>query len=98
MDIEGLGDKLVDQLVDQKAVRSAADLYRLGVSAPAALERMGKSRPPIWWTRLPRVAKTTLQRFLFGLVSGMWAKPPHAIWRATLVASTRHGCAHRKAH
>ncbi|HEX4883129.1 MAG TPA: NAD-dependent DNA ligase LigA, partial [Casimicrobiaceae bacterium] len=40
MDIEGLGDKLVDQLVDAGIVRTAADLYTLGVAKLAALERM----------------------------------------------------------
>jgi DNA ligase (NAD+) len=41
MDIEGLGDKIVDQLVDLNLVRTPADLYRLGFSALANLERMG---------------------------------------------------------
>ncbi len=42
MDIEGLGDKLVDQLVDQGLVRSCGDLYRLEADTLAGLERMGK--------------------------------------------------------
>ena len=42
MDIEGLGDKLVDQLVDARLVRTPADLYRLGVAKLAALERMAE--------------------------------------------------------
>ena len=42
MDIEGLGDKLVDQLVDEQLVRTPADLYRLGVAKLAALERMAE--------------------------------------------------------
>ncbi|HEX6017031.1 MAG TPA: NAD-dependent DNA ligase LigA, partial [Burkholderiaceae bacterium] len=40
MDIEGLGDKLVDQLVDGGVIRTLPDLYRLGVAKLAALERM----------------------------------------------------------
>ena len=40
MDIEGLGEKLVDQLVDGGIVRTAADLYKLGLANLAALERM----------------------------------------------------------
>ncbi|HSW83223.1 MAG TPA: NAD-dependent DNA ligase LigA, partial [Usitatibacter sp.] len=40
MDIEGLGDKLVDQLVDAGIVRTPADLYKLGIAKLAALERM----------------------------------------------------------
>ncbi len=42
MDIEGLGEKLVDQLVDKGLVRSVADLYRLGEEQLLGLERMGK--------------------------------------------------------
>lgn len=42
MDIEGLGDKLVDQLVDQKLVRTYGDLYRLTPDQLLTLERMGK--------------------------------------------------------
>jgi DNA ligase (NAD+) len=42
MDIEGLGDKLVDQLVDAGLVRTPADLYKLGVAKLAALERMAE--------------------------------------------------------
>src|SRR5262249_18473309 len=40
MDIEGLGDKVVEQLVDQGIVRTPADLYKLGVAKLAALDRM----------------------------------------------------------
>lgn len=42
MDIEGLGDKLVDQLVEQELVRSCGDLYRLDAHRLAKLERMGE--------------------------------------------------------
>ncbi len=42
MDIEGLGDKLVDQLVEQELVRSCGDLYRLDARTLARLERMGE--------------------------------------------------------
>ncbi|MBL8520344.1 MAG: NAD-dependent DNA ligase LigA [Betaproteobacteria bacterium] len=67
MDIEGLGDKLVEQLVDQKVVRNAADLYRLGVSALAALERMGDKSAANLIDAIAKSRETTLQRFLFGL-------------------------------
>ncbi|MBL8514754.1 MAG: NAD-dependent DNA ligase LigA [Betaproteobacteria bacterium] len=67
MDIEGLGDKLVDQLVDQKVVRNAADLYRLGVSSLAALERMGDKSATNLVEAITKSRDTTLQRFLFGL-------------------------------
>ena len=42
MDVEGLGDKLVDQLVDGGVVRTPADLYKLGVAKLAELERMAE--------------------------------------------------------
>jgi len=42
MDIEGLGEKLVDQLVDLEIVRTPADIYRLDVATLAGLERMGE--------------------------------------------------------
>src|SRR5262249_49847057 len=42
MDVEGLGTKLIDQLVDKGLVRNLADLYRLDEPTLAALERMGK--------------------------------------------------------
>ena len=42
MDIDGLGEKLIDQLVDKKLVQSLADLYRLDAPTLAGLERMGK--------------------------------------------------------
>ena len=42
MDIEGLGEKLVDQLVEKKLVRSVADLYRLDQARVESLDRMGK--------------------------------------------------------
>jgi DNA ligase (NAD+) len=42
MDIEGLGDKIVDQLVDAGVVRTPADLYTLGVAKIAQLERMAE--------------------------------------------------------
>ncbi len=42
MDIEGLGDKVVDQLVDAGMIRTLPELYKLGVLKLAALERMGE--------------------------------------------------------
>ena len=42
MDIDGLGEKLIDQLVDKNLVKSLADLYRLDAATLADLERMGK--------------------------------------------------------
>jgi DNA ligase (NAD+) len=67
MDIEGLGSKLVDQLVDQGLVKDAADLYRLSASQLAGLERMGEKSAANLEQALVRSKETTLARFLFAL-------------------------------
>jgi DNA ligase (NAD+) len=67
MDIEGLGDKLVEQLVDQKIIRNAADLYRLGLASLASLERMGEKSAANLIAGIEKSRQTTLQRFLFAL-------------------------------
>lgn len=67
MDIEGLGDKLVDQLVDGGIVRTLPDLFKLGVTALTALERMGDKSAANLVEGLAKARTTTLARFLFGL-------------------------------
>ncbi|WP_455554855.1 NAD-dependent DNA ligase LigA [Comamonas sp.] len=67
MDIEGLGSKLVDQLVDGNVVRSLPDLYRLGLSGLASLERMAHKSAQNVLDALEKSKATTLNRFLFGL-------------------------------
>jgi DNA ligase (NAD+) len=67
MDIEGLGSKLVDQLVDQGLVKDAADLYRLEVESLAGLDRMGEKSATKIAAAMERSKATTLQRFLFAL-------------------------------
>ena len=67
MDIEGLGDKLVDQLVDAGIVRTPADLYKLGVAALAELERMAEKSAANVVSAIERSRKTTLARFIFAL-------------------------------
>ena len=67
MDIEGLGDKLVDQLVDANVVRVLPDLYRLGLVALASLDRMAEKSAKNVLDALEKSKHTTLQRFLFGL-------------------------------
>ena len=67
MDIEGLGDKLVEQLVDQQIVRTLPDLYRLGLVALAGLERMADKSAQNVLAALEQSKHTTLARFLFGL-------------------------------
>lgn len=67
MDIEGLGDKLVDQLVDAGIVRTLPELYRLGVAKLAALDRMADKSAQNLVAALEKSKQTTLGRFLFSL-------------------------------
>ncbi|HXD04857.1 MAG TPA: NAD-dependent DNA ligase LigA [Burkholderiaceae bacterium] len=67
MDIEGLGDKLVDQLVDAGVIRTLPELYKLGIAKLAALERMAEKSASNLVDNLERSKQTTLQRFLYGL-------------------------------
>jgi DNA ligase (NAD+) len=67
VDIEGLGEKLVDQLVDSGAVHTLPDLYRMGLSALSALERMAEKSAQNLLASLEASKSTTLARFLFGL-------------------------------
>jgi DNA ligase (NAD+) len=67
MDIEGLGEKLVDQLVDSQLIRSLPELYTLGVDALSALERMGAKSAVNLIANLEKSKSTTLGRFVYSL-------------------------------
>ncbi len=67
MDIEGLGTKLVDQLVELGLVKDAADLYRIGAPQLAGLERMGEKSADKLAAALERSKSTPFGRFLFAL-------------------------------
>lgn len=67
IDIEGLGDKLVEQLVDAAIIKTPADLYRLGVLALANLERMGEKSATNLLAAIEKSRNTTLARFIFAL-------------------------------
>ncbi|MBI2381056.1 MAG: NAD-dependent DNA ligase LigA [Gammaproteobacteria bacterium] len=67
LDIEGLGDKLIDQLVDAGLVKTPADLYRLDLDTLAALERMGEKSAQNILDALDKSKGTSLPRFLFAL-------------------------------
>ena len=67
LDIEGLGDKLVEQLVERGLVRNPADLYGLDVATLAGLERMGARSAAKLVEALDRSKTTTLARFLYAL-------------------------------
>ena len=67
MDIEGLGSKLVDQLVDQGIVKDAADVFRLNANQLAELDRMGEKSAENLVKSLEKSKETTFARFLFAL-------------------------------
>ncbi|MGA8260167.1 MAG: NAD-dependent DNA ligase LigA [Arenicellales bacterium] len=67
MDIDGLGDKLVEQLVDKRLVKDVADLYALTAEEIAGLERMAQKSAGNLVAALEDSKDTTLERFLFAL-------------------------------
>ena len=67
LDIEGLGEKLVDQLVDRGLVRDLGGLYALDADTLAGLERMGKKSAANLVAQIERSKQTTLPRLLVGL-------------------------------
>ncbi len=67
VEIEDLGDKLVEQLVDAGVVKTLPDLYRMGFTALVTLERMAEKSANNVLASIEKSKQTTLPRFLFGL-------------------------------
>ena len=67
MDIEGLGEKLVDQLVEGGIVRTPAELYRLGIAKLAGLERMAEKSASNVVAAIEKSKRAPLARFIFAL-------------------------------
>ncbi|MCX7166800.1 MAG: NAD-dependent DNA ligase LigA [Rhodocyclales bacterium] len=67
LDVEGLGDKLVEQLVDNAIVKTPADLYKLGLLAMVNLERMAEKSAANILVAIEKSKATTLARFIFAL-------------------------------
>ncbi|MDO8932544.1 MAG: NAD-dependent DNA ligase LigA [Rhodocyclaceae bacterium] len=67
LDIEGLGEKIVDQLVDGDLVKTPADLYSLDMDAVARLERMADKSAANLLAAIAKSRETTLARFIYGL-------------------------------
>ena len=67
LDIEGLGDKLVEQLVDGEIIRSLPDLYTLQLETLSGLDRMGEKSAQNLLDALDKSKSTTLARFVYGL-------------------------------
>ena len=83
LDIEGLGDKVVEQLVERELVRSPADLYELTVAELAGLERMGEKSAANLVAAIGKSKQTTLPRLLYAL--GI-----REVGEATALALARH--------
>ena len=83
LDIEGLGDKLIEQLVERDAVRTPADLYALTTDQLAQLDRMGEKSAANLIAAIERSRRTTLPRLLYGL--GI-----REVGEATALALARH--------
>jgi len=67
LDIDGLGERLVDQLVDSGRVRTPADLFHLDQAALSALERMGEKSAANLLQAIDKSRQTTLERFVYAL-------------------------------
>ena len=83
LDIEGLGDKLIEQLVEHDLVRTPADLYALTLPQLAQLERMGEKSAANLLAAIEKSKHTTLPRLLYGL--GI-----RDVGEATALALARH--------
>ncbi len=83
LDIEGLGDKLIEQLVDRDWVRTPADLFELDPARLETLERMGEKSAHKLHAALGAAKRTTLPRFLYAL--GI-----RDVGEATALALARH--------
>jgi DNA ligase (NAD+) len=89
LDIEGLGEKLIEQLVDLEWVREPADLYGLTADRLALLERMGEKSAANLIAALEHSKLTTLARFVFALGIARSARPRRSCWRNTWAGSRR---------
>ena len=83
LDIEGLGDKLIEQLVEHEVLKSPADIYTLKAAGLAELERMGEKSAQNLIAAIDKSRSTTLPRLLFGL--GI-----RDVGEATALALARH--------
>jgi DNA ligase (NAD+) len=67
MDIDGLGDRIVDQLIEQSLIKTPADLYRLDQKTLAGLERLGDKSAANLLAALEQSKETSFARFLYAL-------------------------------
>ena len=81
MDIENVGEALVDQLIDAGLVKTFADLYRIKKEQLLELERMGEKARRTWWTRLPKANRSRWTGFWRDWGFGTWAAGWRSCWR-----------------
>ncbi|WP_262405429.1 helix-hairpin-helix domain-containing protein, partial [Pantoea agglomerans] len=67
LDIDGLGEKIIDQLVELNLVRTPADLFNLGFATLAELDRFAEKSAQNLLDSLEKAKHTTLARFIYGL-------------------------------
>jgi len=67
MDVDGMGEKIIDQLVDKEYVKTPADLFRLSAGVLTGLDRMGPKSAQNVVDALNKAKQTTLARFLYAL-------------------------------
>ena len=84
LDIEGLGDKLIEQLIDQDLIKDPADLFDLSMETLAGLERMGEKSAQNLVEALDRSRRTTLARFLYALGDTRSGRGDRAVTRAAI--------------
>ena len=93
MDIEGFGDKLVEQLVERDWVKSPADIYELTVEKLGGLERMGEKSAANLIEAIEKSKQTTLPRLLYALGIPQVVRPPR--WRSRSISATSIHCCRR---
>lgn len=86
LDIDGMGDKIVEQLIDKELVQSPADLFKLTASMMTMLDRMGMKSATNLALAIEAAKTTTLPRFLYALGIREVGRPRRRTWRLTLVA------------
>ena len=94
MNIEGMGDALVNQLVDKGLVKNVADIYQLTEADLLGLERMGKKSAQNVLREIEQSKKLPLERVIYGLgIRFVGERIQHSSWRSTLSmdASWREG-------
>ncbi len=82
MNIDGLGEALVNQLTDRGLVKNVADLYKLTKDDLLQLERMGEKSAENVLAEIEASKKLPLERVIYGLGFALWASARRSFWRS----------------